>query len=264
VLRVSIDAIALVKVPYATACKLHNIEPAQTSAGALTESYPFVPVGQDATACYLDVPFSSEPADLAAATRHLMGKALDPHDDPKGVLIAPSVALERQAFSSYAEAVTEVGEVGEWVPKVTAEAAIAQLGDRAFAMGGLDASGLPAGLDGMASMLGGLGGGDLRALSAQVGQMMAQNPGMAQAAQSAFANTAGPKSTEAQQEGGFDLFQAAQAMLSNMSDDQRAQIEKMAMGLFGQMGGAADAAKDGGPDGGPGHGPDKRDAPKKK
>ena len=97
----SIDAVALVRIPAAA-----------LESGGVPRSRmnPLI----DATLVYTGSPFGSEPDEHGIALRHLLGDALDLHDDPRGVLIIPDVA-EVQS-TRYQAAVDEVGEAGLWAP----------------------------------------------------------------------------------------------------------------------------------------------------
>jgi hypothetical protein len=74
----------------------------------------------DATLVYSGAPFGAEPDEHGIALRHLLGEALDLHDDPRGVLIIPDVA--EVMGTRYEAVVAEVDEAGVWAPIVTADA----------------------------------------------------------------------------------------------------------------------------------------------
>lgn len=223
----SIDAIALLRVPYADLCKTQDMTPAANATEAMESTYPFVPVGADATACFLGIGFGSEPEDLGAYVRHVAGGAVDAHTDARGVLIVPDVAW-KEAQPSYDAAVEHFGEAGQWVARVSESEAHALLKDKMHAM--LDAPGL-----GLGGMAGGLAGLDIGALGAQLGDLqglLAANPGAAEAAKKALEGMGGGGAGAAP-EGLGGMFEAAQAMLAQMSPEQRAQIEQMAKAAFG-------------------------------
>ncbi|NOU34593.1 MAG: hypothetical protein HOO96_42425 [Polyangiaceae bacterium] len=223
----SIDAIALLRVPYADLCKTQDMTPAANATEAMESTYPFVPVGADATACFLGISFGSEPEDLGAYVRHVAGAAVDAHTDARGVLIVPDVAW-KEAQPSYDAAVEHFGEAGQWVARVSESEAHALLKDKMHAM--LDAPGL-----GLGGMAGGLAGLDIGALGAQLGDLqglLAANPGAAEAAKKALEGMGGGGAGAAPA-GLGGMFEAAQAMLAQMSPEQRAQIEQMAKAAFG-------------------------------
>lgn len=233
----SIDAIALLRVPYADLCKTQDMTPAANATEAMESTYPFVPVGTDATACFLGIGFGSEPEDLGAYVRHVAGAAVDAHTDARGVLIVPDVAW-KEAQSSYDAAVEHFGEAGQWVARVSESEAHELLKDKMHAM--LDAPGL--GLGGMGGALAGL---DIGALGAQLGDLqglLAANPGAAEAAKKALEGMGGGGAGAAP-EGLGGMFEAAQAMLAQMSPEQRAQIEQMAKAAFGMGSGGNDDGK---------------------
>jgi hypothetical protein len=188
---VGIDAIAVIKVPF---------DRVDTGAS-------FAPVGADATACFLGVPFATEPAQLALFAAQAFGASLARHDDARGVLIVPSSAWGGD-LASYDAVVEHFGEAGEWVPKLDP----AQIAEQANAQ--------------LQSMMG-------AGLDAQLGafqSMLQQNPEVAAAAKSMAEQLAGggmPGGME-------DMLAAAQAMLAKMTPEQRAAIEQMAQGAFGQ------------------------------
>lgn len=216
---VSLEAIAIVNIPYATLCKAHGLEPSVSAKDALAEMATFVPVGADATACMLDVPFDSSPQELAEATWGVAGAALSAHTDERGLLIVPDKGFEDKEHASYAAAVAHYGDVGQWVPRLD-ESVLVAPGPNPFE----------------AMMGGGLGG-----TIAQIQSQLAADPRMAGAMGG----------------GGGDLFQMAQQMLAQMSPDQQAQLESMAKQMFGnldpsmlagmqaQMGGGAPSTDDG-------------------
>jgi hypothetical protein len=69
---------------------------------------------EDGVLLHTQAPFDSEPAELSALLRELVGDALDRHGDERGVLIIPSVAAP--SARRYEGVVQEVGEGGFWVP----------------------------------------------------------------------------------------------------------------------------------------------------
>lgn len=108
----SIDAVALVRIPAAA-----------LESGGVPRSRlnPLI----DATLVYTGAPFGAEPDEHGIALRHLLGDALDLHDDPRGILIIPDVA-EVQS-TRYQAAVDEVGEAGVWAPVLGEDAVPARL-----------------------------------------------------------------------------------------------------------------------------------------
>lgn len=112
----SVDAVAVIRVPYADVCKAHGLTPAATHMDALEETFPFVPVGEQATACFLVVPFQSDPADIAAATRQTVGSILDRHDDERGIPVLNDAGWPDAGFDSYDEI---AGDAPTLVPKLS-------------------------------------------------------------------------------------------------------------------------------------------------
>jgi hypothetical protein len=62
--------------------------------------------------------FGGDLEELGSALRHLLGDALDRHDDARGVFVIPDVAEPRAR--TYDCVVDEIGEAGEWAPIVAA------------------------------------------------------------------------------------------------------------------------------------------------
>lgn len=69
--------------------------------------------------------FGGDLEELGATLRHLLGDALDQHDDPRGVFVVPDVAAPEA--SSYDGVIEEIGEAGEWAPLVSVDHAPASL-----------------------------------------------------------------------------------------------------------------------------------------
>ncbi len=129
----SVDAVAVIRVPYADVCKTHGLTPSSTHLAALEETFPFVPVGEDATGCFLLVPFFSDPADLAAATRRVVGSILDAHDDERGIPVLSDAGWPDAGYGSYEEV---AGASPKLVPKISEaelkDAIEAQMRDAGF------------------------------------------------------------------------------------------------------------------------------------
>ena len=164
----TVDAAALIKVPYSTLCTVLGVEPAASTAEAIETLATFVPIGTDGTACLLDVPLASSPDELGKALLGVVSHAVSLHDDPRGVLIVPDTALSVEHLSAYETAVKHFGEAGEWVPAPDAEADVPA--DLAALMGGGGAlAGLQQQLAGDPRMMAALGGGgDLLQMAQQL------------------------------------------------------------------------------------------------
>jgi hypothetical protein len=255
----SIDAIAILNVPYLNACKEQSSQAARTAA-VTPVAYPFKPVGSDATACSLGIGFGTEPEELAAYVRQVAGTTLDLHQDPRGVFVVPSVAW-KSSYSSYQAVLDEVGELGQWVTKMSAEVSTRTLAGTMHAMGASNfrpSNQLRDHKNGEGAVEAGAStasaayaqftqGVDIQALAAQMsasgssgmgGQiqdLIAANPGLAEVAERVLGGQETADGSALGADPGFDIMQAAQAMLSQMNPEQMAQIEKMAMGMFGQM-----------------------------
>lgn len=101
----SIDAVAILRIT--------RLAPPMTPLGV---PHP-VSHQDDASLVSLMVPFDPDHADEhALALRHLLGDALDAHDDPRGILFVPDVA--RLDAPGYAELVAAHNEGGVWTPMV--------------------------------------------------------------------------------------------------------------------------------------------------
>jgi hypothetical protein len=122
---------------------------------------------EDATIVHLEVGIGSEPSELAARLRELLGELLDAHDEPRGVPVYPSsYALEAR---SWAAAIEELGEAADWVKIEEDVAGLGGMGDmlRAF---GLD----PGALAGMGQHLGAGAGEDMLAAAMRAAEEMSQ------------------------------------------------------------------------------------------
>jgi hypothetical protein len=106
--------------------------------GANGEAFRIVAL-DDATLVHLELGIGSEPSELAARIRELLGELLDQHDEPRGVPVYPSsYALQAR---TWAAAIEELGEAADWVKVEEQLPGLAGMGDmlRAF---GLDAGDL--------------------------------------------------------------------------------------------------------------------------
>ncbi len=101
----SVDAVAVIRVPYADVCRAQDLSPAPDHGAALEATFPFVPVGTDATGCFLGVPYMSASEDLAAVVRQIVGASLDAHDDERGIAILADAGWPDDGFASYEDAV---------------------------------------------------------------------------------------------------------------------------------------------------------------
>lgn len=195
----SLEAIALLRIPYAEICTAHDLEPAASAAQALEELSTFVPIGSDGTACVLDLALGSPPEELAEALWNFVGEKLEDHSDERGVLVVADKGFGDADLSSYDAAVKFFGEAGQWIEPI--------IGD--------DASG-----DASARMQAMLGG-DMAGTISQIQSQLSADPRMAAAL--------------GQAGGGGDLLAMAQQMLSQMSPAQQAQLEQMAKSMFGNL-----------------------------
>lgn len=219
---VDIGAIALLKINYRFLCTALDVEPAANAKEAIASMATFVPIGADGTACLLDAPFASSPEDLAGHAVDLLGSLVERSDDERGVFVVPdgkrgSEALSDVPLTSYDAAVAHFGDAGQWIPK----AAIAET---------LEAP--AAGGDPLAALLGGagLGGPGLSDAIANIQSQLAANPQMASALGSMGENAVGPDGAPS-----GDLLSMAQQMLSQMSPEQQAELERMAKSMFGSL-----------------------------
>ncbi len=97
----AIDAVALLKgTDYALADRLH------------------VSKLEDSVLVHTGVAFGSDLEMLAYGVRTIIGDALDKHDDARGIFVMPDVAKPKAR--TYEGVIAEVGEAGEWVPKMAA------------------------------------------------------------------------------------------------------------------------------------------------
>lgn len=197
--RVSLEAIVLLKIPYAEICAAHDIEPAASAAQALEELSTFIPLGKNGTACMLDMPLDSPAADLATAMWSFVGDKLASHADERGFLIVADKGLADADLGSYEAAVAHFGDAGQWIKPAIGEAQMQA-----------------AAAEQMQAMLGGGVGSSISDLQAQ----LSANPQMMAALGEAPSG---------------DLLQMAQQMLAQMSPAQQAQLEQMAKSMFGNL-----------------------------
>lgn len=142
----AIDAIALLRVP-----------PAAIPADRV------IRVLDDGVLVRTGARFDEEPEALADILCDALGDALDDHEDPRGVLLIPSVADPKA--TTYDAVVEEIGEGGTWAPIS---------GDPGVALGGLFSRALEAmQAPGMQSALAQIQGQDPDALRAQMEAMLA-------------------------------------------------------------------------------------------
>lgn len=74
---------------------------------------------EDGVLVYTQVPFASEPEELARSLKEILGNVLESHDDARGVFVFPDVARPKSV--RYNEVITEVGEVGYWLRPGTSD-----------------------------------------------------------------------------------------------------------------------------------------------
>lgn len=208
----TIEAVALLKVPYAAVCETLDLPPAGSAKEALDELSTFFPLGADGTGCRLDLPFSSDAQELLAAAWTLTDGAVQAHADERGLLVVPDRGLPSADLSSYEAAVAHFGEAGQWL-ELPSESEV-----------------LPQGVAGFPELM----SGGLAQMMEQMQAAMTADPSLLQSAAS-FAQSvqAGERPTPGLPAGG-NLLAMAEDMLSRMSPEQRAQLEQMASSMFGQ------------------------------
>lgn len=203
-----IQALALIHVPYAEVCAAHGKTPAASPEAARASTAPFLPLGDDGTACLLTTPFGDEPDAFLDEIFDTFGDELAGHHDARGILIAPEPAWKQGLPAGYEAAVAHVGEAGEWV-------ALPEVGDDDDPMAGM---------------------GDLQGMMSQMQGLLGSNPLLAQQAQAAAQGMmAGPGGAPdvASMMANPNLMAVAQQMMANMSPEQIAQLEQMASAMFG-------------------------------
>lgn len=237
----SVDAVAIVRVPYAEICTAHQKPPAADVATALDQTFPFVPVGTDATACFLLIRYDSSPEELAIATRQRIGVSLDAHRDPRGVPLLPDVAWPERGFASYEAA---AARVERFVPQL----------DQAGLLAAVEAGLRESGLGDLAPEIarlnaehGGRGAEGLPAQMAAIEKLMAGHPEAARAAETAMQAHLACATAEAKARpaplanpfpgfpidlGSTDILATAQQLLAGMAPDQRHALEQMAAQLL--------------------------------
>ena len=204
------EAIAIVKLPYADVCRARGLEPARDVATAYERTHPFVPLGDDGTACFLGAPFGAELEALELAARVALGTALDAHDDVRGILVVPDVAWPDAAFPSYAAAIAHAGEGGQWVQKLDARTAEQRM------VRGLDPSVLGPRIASMQSLL-------------------AQHPEAVAAAQAQLSSMLHGEPADDAGDTRADLLALAQRMMEQMTPEQQAELEAMARQVLGGL-----------------------------
>jgi hypothetical protein len=133
----SMEAVALVRIE---ASVLASTLKAAGSSGTALEGANgeriTIKALDDATLIFTSVSVrDAETEELGLLIRALVGDALDKHDDDRGVFTFPKAAAPKA--KSYDAAIEEVGEMGEWAPKVSADDLTEDGGDFADIAGDL-------------------------------------------------------------------------------------------------------------------------------
>jgi len=206
----TIEAIAVVRIPYAALCATRDLAPARNAAEAREKTAPFAPVGDDGTAVFTGRSFGEDPDEVVEHLATLLAGV----EAPERVLLLPDKVWRDDGFAGYEAAVEEAGELGEWVELPQA--------------GGVD-------LGSVAAMMGGMDSAAMAQQLQQAQQLMAQNPAAAKAAESMMKSMGSGQGDMAAMLGGGGqggLLGMAQQMLSNMSDEQRASLEQLAQSMM--------------------------------
>lgn len=208
----TIEAVALLKVPYAGICQTLDLPPATSAKEALDEMSTFFPIGADGTGCRLDLPFASDAQELLSAAWTLTDGAVQAHEDARGLLVVPDRGLSSADLSSYAAAVAHFGEAGQWL----------ELPDEVEVM--------PTGAGGFPEMM----GGGFAQMMEQMQAAMTADPSLMQTAASLAQQLPAASGGPGGMPDSGNLLAMAEGMLSRMSPEQRAQLEQMASSMFGQ------------------------------
>lgn len=242
----SIDAVAIVRVPYADVCRAHGKSPAASHAAALEETFPFVPVGEDATGCFLAAAFASEPRDLAVVVYQRVGEKLAEHADERGVPVVPDVGWPDRELASYEAAVAQLEPT--FIPRLDETEVLSIIEGQMREAGAGDLAPRIAELHTTAPAT----PSAMAAQAAQLRKLLEENPEAADAMSKVLEADMGEALAKAaktwenqppQPGGGFagmpmdleqsGLLEAAQQMLSQLDPAQRAQLEEMAAQMFG-------------------------------
>jgi hypothetical protein len=131
------DAVAVLRIPIADLRKALGTyaDEAQQSADKGFETLRSAAGGpllvravNDATLVFTGSPVrGKDPEELGLLVQRALGDSLDAHDDARGILVFPDVV--EPSGTSYSALVDEIGEAGEWVPRVAAADAQVALPD---------------------------------------------------------------------------------------------------------------------------------------
>lgn|GEM_PF-3524096 len=116
-----IDAIALLHVPFEEVRGAFAVGPSASRlhlVGADGVTFA-VDALDDGVLVHTFHAFAADPDEIATLVRGRMGPLLDRHDEPRGVFVFPDVASPKGR--TYGAVLDEIGEAGEWVPKVDAD-----------------------------------------------------------------------------------------------------------------------------------------------
>lgn len=243
VTAMSMEAIALVRVPFAKVKETLNEAQAPAEAQAPPDAVwveggagavAIAPL-DDATLLYTGVSLrEAEPEQLGALTRVSLGELGDEHDDERGVLFFPARARPKGA-TTYDAVVEEAADLGDWVPLPEASE--------------LAAEAMPAGLEAMMGQVMGAMGGDPSQMGGlwEQAQKMMTDPAM----QAQLMSTAQQMMAQMQTgEGGMDLSKMATQAQEMLAEDpdlmQRlaGQVEASPEGAEGAEGAAHEEDQD--------------------
>ena len=114
----SMDAVALLRIP-STKLTATNAGDSSTFRTADGTALPIRAL-PDATMVFTKANFASEPDELGAAIRKLVGAVLDQHDDARGIYVFPE-RRESQGERLRRNHRGDGGDCGFWVPRVAAD-----------------------------------------------------------------------------------------------------------------------------------------------
>jgi hypothetical protein len=113
----SIDAVALLK-----RSSLRDIPLEPSSIPGFAQPRVLEHVLDDCILFHTHVNFGDDPEAHAVALRRLLGEHLDAHVDARGIFCLPDVAVDQaRALKSYDAVIEGIGELGMWVPIVSAD-----------------------------------------------------------------------------------------------------------------------------------------------